>query len=51
MLYSDLNGKEIQKRGDVCIHTADSHYVTVETNSVVKQLYSNKKFFLKARIQ
>ena len=25
MLYSDLNGKEIQKMRDICIHTADSY--------------------------
>ena len=25
MLYSDLNGKEIQKTRDICIHTADSY--------------------------
>ena len=24
MLYGDLSGKEIQKRGDICIHVADS---------------------------
>ena len=35
MLYSDLNEKEIQKRGDVCIHIADSRYFTVETNTIL----------------
>ena len=38
----DLSGKEIQKRGDICIHIADSLCCTVETNDIVKQLYSNK---------
>ena len=33
MLSADLNGKEIQKRGDVCIHIADSLCCTAETNS------------------
>ena len=31
--YSDLNGKEIQKRGDICIHIADSLCYTIETNT------------------
>ena len=42
MLYSDLNEKEIQKRGDVCIHIADSLCCTAETN-IVKKPHSNKK--------
>ena len=36
------NGKEIQKRGDVCICMADSLCCTAEINSV-KQLCSNWK--------
>ena len=32
MLCDDLNGKEIQKRGDICICIADSLCCTVETN-------------------
>ena len=28
----DLNEKEIQKRGDICIHIADSLRCTAETN-------------------
>ena len=31
----DINGKEIQKRGDVCKHTADSSYCTVEANTTL----------------
>ena len=43
VLYGDLNGKEIQKRGDLCIPITDSFHSTVETNTTfVKQLYSNK---------
>ena len=43
VLCGDLNGKEIQKRGDLCISTTDSFYSTVETNTTfVKQVYSNK---------
>ena len=30
MLCGDLNGKEVQKRGDICIHIADSHCYTAE---------------------
>ena len=37
----DRKGKEIQKRGDICIHIADSLCCTVETN-IVRQIYSNK---------
>ena len=46
MLSGDLNGKEIQKRwrgGGICICIADLLGCTVETNNVVKQLYSKKK--------
>ena len=45
MLCGDLNGKEIQKRGDMCIRVADSVCCTVEDN-IVKQLYTNKIFKL-----
>ena len=31
----DLNGKEIQKRGDTCIRTDDSLCCTVETNTTL----------------
>ena len=33
MLYGDLNGKEIQKRGDICI--VDSLCCTIETNTTL----------------
>ena len=42
MLCVDLNGKEVQKRGDINIHKMDSLCYTVETNNIVKQIYSNK---------
>ena len=36
LLYalSDLNGKETQKRGDICMHIADSICCTVESNTL-----------------
>ena len=37
-------GREVQEGEDICIHIADSPPCTAETN-IVKQLYSNKKFF------
>ena len=39
VLFGDLNGKEIQKRGDMCICTVDSLCCTVETDNTVKQLW------------
>ena len=41
MLCGDLNGKEVQKRGDICICMANSLCCTVES-SIVKQPYSDK---------
>ena len=35
VLCGDLNGKEIQKRGDICICIADSLCCTVETNTTL----------------
>ena len=35
MLYGDINGKEIQKRGDMCIWVADSLCCTMETNTAL----------------
>ena len=31
----DLNGKEIQKGGDICICMSDSFYCAVETNTTL----------------
>ena len=35
MLWGDLNGKGIQKRGDICKHTADLLCCTVESSGTV----------------
>ena len=35
VLCGDLNRKEIQNRGDICIHTADSLHYTAETNTTL----------------
>ena len=40
MLCGDLNGKEIQKRGDRCIHIVDSLRHTVETNTTLQSNYT-----------
>ena len=34
-LCGDLNGKEIQKRGDICTRTTDSLHCTAETNTTL----------------
>ena len=55
LLYStvrcgDLNGKEIQKRGDICIHIAASLCCTAEAkHSIVKQLYYCKVISLQLK--
>ena len=38
-----LNGKEIQKSGDVCTHIADSLCCTAETNTTSLSNYTPKK--------
>ena len=35
MLCGDLNGKEIQKRENMCIHIADSLYCTAKMNAIL----------------
>ena len=35
MLCGDLNGKEIPKKGDICIPIADSLCCTAETNKIL----------------
>ena len=37
------DGREAQEGWDICIHTADSLCCAAETNTALKQLYSNKK--------
>ena len=34
----DGGGREVQERGDICIHIADSCCCMAETNNTVKQL-------------
>ena len=43
VLCTDLDGREIQKRGDLCKHIADSLCGTAETSNTGKQLYPNQK--------
>ena len=50
MLSGDLNGKEIQKRGDICVCTADSLCCAAETNTTLSSNYTPIKFiFLKIK--
>ena len=39
VFYGDLGGKEIQKRGDICIHLADSLCYMAETNTIYIYIY------------
>ena len=41
MLCKDLNGKKIQKGGNICIHIADPLGCTTEYN-IMKQIYTSK---------
>ena len=47
MLCGDLNGKEIQKRGDICTHIADSLAVEQKVTQHCEQLCSAKHFLVK----
>ena len=47
MLCGDLNGKEIQKRGDMYTRIADSLCCTVETNTTLQSNYTPIKTNLK----
>ena len=50
MLCGDLNGKEIQKRGGICTHIADSFCCIAETNTTLQSNYTpikNLKALLK----
>ena len=40
MLYGDLNGKEIQKRGDICVRIADSLCCIAEINTTLWNNYT-----------
>ena len=35
MHCGDLNGKQVQKGGDICVYISDSFFCTVETNNFV----------------
>ena len=43
MLGDDLNGKEIQKSGDVCVCIADTLCYTLETNTTVYPITTLKR--------
>ena len=45
VLCGDLNGKEIQNRGDVCICVADPLYYTGEINTTLYSSYTPIKIF------
>ena len=40
VLCGDLNGKEIQKRGDICRYIADSLCCTIETSTTLQSNYT-----------
>ena len=44
------DGREVQKRGDMCIPMADSCFDRKQKNSV-KQVYFNKKYIKKKEMQ
>ena len=44
MLCGDLNGKEIQKRMDICTQAVDSLCCTSEVNTTLQRNYFNKIF-------
>ena len=41
MLCGDQNGKEIQEKGYICIHVADSLCCTAETNTTLQSTYTS----------
>ena len=49
MLCGNLNGKEIPKRGDLCIHIADLLCCIMETNATLQSSYSSIKINLKKK--
>ena len=50
-MFYDLNGKEIQKGSNLCIHVVDVLCCTVETGTTLQSNYIpiKKNFFLKTR--
>ena len=49
VLCSDLNGKEIPKRGDIYMHGAESLCYTAETNTALLSNYNPIKLILKRK--
>ena len=43
VLCGDLNGKEIQKSGDMCIYTTDSLCCTADTDTALQSNCTSKK--------
>ena len=41
-----VGGREDHEGGSICIHIADSHCCTAETNNIAKQVYCNKNIFI-----
>ena len=50
MLCGDLDGKSIQKRGDLCICIADSLCCIVETNTILSSNYTPIKINFKKEL-
>ena len=49
MLCGDLNGKETQKKGDICIRIADSLCNTAETHTTLESNYTPIKIKTKKK--
>ena len=47
MLCGDLNGKETPKRGDICMHMADSLHSIAETDTILQSNYTPIKIVRK----
>ena len=43
VVYDELNGKEIQKRGDICTRIAGSFFCAAETNTTLSSSYAPVK--------
>ena len=42
VLCGDLDGKETQKSGNICILPADSLCCTADTDNIAKQVYADR---------
>ena len=47
MLCGDINGEEIQKRGNICMSITDALCYTVDTNTTLQSNYMPIKVILK----